>query len=273
MKSVLSPLSMIFGALSVVMLVQEIFDENLASALQILVEYYEAALTAVLGWLEVLLASALSAAAIWLGITLKLDPIWKHVFVLMMVPVVAVSRTNFDSSEEKGLQVAFFGSLVALSASTAFGVTIHADTISYIRQNPGPLAILIFVPIVPTISVLLLDYIMFGRPLRPLKRVGRVAAILVSSAIALLIVAMAMEAFVPRFDMDADRRRPMLAFLWAVAPALGYAAFLVALGGAKFLSSPTGSPGATETGKSILATFGGALAFLLTNAGLERAGL
>lgn len=270
MKSALSWLSLFFGTMSVVMLVKQVFKETFAASLQLLLDYYDTALTVTFGWLEALIASGLAACAAWLGVMLKLSPLWKHIFILLLVPVSAATRALSTSSKNLSVQVAAQGVLVALLVSVTWGITIHPEMHDEVRRLPRSLSLgLLFMP---TIAVLYLDAHLFGSWSRPIQTGGRLVTILIASAITFFMVSVIVSIVSPEAEWG-PHRTAVLSVAWTISPVLGYAIFLVVLGGSKALSNPNIPAGSPEIGRGILATFGGASVFLLSNAGLKLAGL
>ena len=80
---VLGLISFILAGLSVVALVQHAFAFGLASAMRIILHYYENILNIALSWAEPLIKHQLRTIQEWLLIDLNLDGRWKHVFVLI----------------------------------------------------------------------------------------------------------------------------------------------------------------------------------------------
>lgn len=87
-------LGLVFGTLSVVMLMKHGFEVGFVSSLQAMLEFYEQKMQVVFGWAEPFIQRGLSALQQRIGWEPHLYPHWKHVFVLFWLYVGAYTQSH-----------------------------------------------------------------------------------------------------------------------------------------------------------------------------------
>lgn len=95
MKSTLWWLGLIFGTLSVVMLIKHGFNYGFVAPLQMVIEFYQQATQVLFGWAEPWIRLQLAAWRDWIGFDLQLHPHWRDVFVLLFIYFGADARTSY----------------------------------------------------------------------------------------------------------------------------------------------------------------------------------
>ncbi len=125
-------LSFTLAMLSIVMLIKHGLDMgSFVAPLQIILDYYERLVQALLGWTEPYLQSVLDLLQDLIGWDLQLDKNWKYVFVLMMLFFAALSRDFLGRTDE----VVRPSRVVALSA-WMLGVIISLGTSIWLGVSP-----------------------------------------------------------------------------------------------------------------------------------------
>jgi hypothetical protein len=140
MKSTLWWLGLIFGTLSVVMLIKHGFDYGFVAPLQLVLDFYEQAMQLLFGWAEPWLREQLVGLRAWFGLDLSLYGHWKHVFLLMMLYFNANARILWRPGDKL---LAIF--LFAVGVIIALGVAIGVSVVSL--RDPLSPPLLISVPI------------------------------------------------------------------------------------------------------------------------------
>jgi hypothetical protein len=284
---------MIFGTLSVVMLVRHGFTDGLVAPLQSALDYYDAALQILIGWTEPWIKSAFQSA----GLRFHLFGIWKHMFVLMVVCVsVAVRVLWKDLGPRRGSFAFIAGLTIAALAAAAWGAAWAA--LPDLRVTlPMALGFLI----APGLALFLFDFALAAMPagLRPHERLG-LATLLWNEAIVLLgrlpiaigagaallfcLGYLISNRFTPgQTAISPESAQRLFAAMLFLPSVLAFAVYLmVGPYVARFLLPSSESRdiwiaarlGASpRIAASILGVFLGAFAFLAANAGLGLAGL
>lgn len=114
MRSTLWWLGLIFGTLSLVMLIRHGLDYGFVAPLQMALEFYEKATAALAAPIEPLIAAQLSALRNYIGFELHLAPHWKHVFVLTLMFQTAMARAAWLYGNIKGRVLGAPGGAVLL---------------------------------------------------------------------------------------------------------------------------------------------------------------
>lgn len=127
MKSTLWWLGLIFGTLSVVMLIEHGFEVSFVSSLQVVLDLYHALTAFFLRWAEPLLQPWVEALSHWTGWKLHLYEHWRDFLVLMMLYIGAsASEDIWGRSAIDVWAGALFrwllGAFIAVASSVAAGV-------------------------------------------------------------------------------------------------------------------------------------------------------
>lgn len=280
MKSTLSWLGLIFGTLSVVMLIKHGFDYGFVAPLQLILNYYEQGMQALFGWAEPWIREQVTTVAAWLGLNLTLYPHWKHVFVLMMVWFGADAKVIW-AANLKGSAIFYLsvGVLIALASSAVAGlVPVEAGAGSPISR-----ALIVAPPIAGFLAYEILRSAwsaIWGRyvggswwaQFRHDLGVGLFVLVVGAAALGLTLVA-------DQVPILSESSNSALVIL-------GGAVIVLAIywlwWGTAFVKSrlPLGTfaerirlSGSASVGFAMLSAFAGCAAFLATNAGLRLAGL
>lgn len=280
MRSTLWWLGLIFGTLSVVMLIKHGFDYGFVAPLQLVLDFYEQALHVLFGWAEPWIRAQVAAIAAWLGLNLTLYPHWKHIFVLMMVWFGADARViwtaNLRGSSIFYLSIGVFG---ALAASAVAGlVPVEAGGASPIARAlivaPPIVGFLVYETLRSAWSAIWGRYVAGGWWAQFAHDLGVGLFVLVVGAAALGLALVADQ--VPFLS---EATNPALVILGAAVIVL---AIYWLWWGTSFVKSrlPRGTlverirlSGSASVGFAMLSAFAGCAAFLAFNAGLKLAGL
>jgi len=142
MKSTLWWLGLVFGTLSVLMLIKHGFDYGFVAPLQLVLDYYEQLIEALFGWAEPFVRDLLQRLEAWLGWDLELHAHWKYVFVLLWLYFGADARVDLQGREWGLLATSIFvGGAAALVSSVAFGALpkarLNADALPVLFPVAG----------------------------------------------------------------------------------------------------------------------------------------
>lgn len=155
MKSSLWWLGLIFGTLSVVMLIKHGFDYGFVAPLQLMLDFYEQAMQVLFGWAEPWIRGRLVEWKAWIGLELHLASSWKYFFVLMMLVVGVSVRINLANPQHPDYAAAIFAFVVGLFISALTGVVCGSLSTAAHTSQIVPLLILA-VPIVGLAAFFLL---------------------------------------------------------------------------------------------------------------------
>lgn len=145
MRATLSILGLIFGTLSVVMLIQQGFNYGIVSPLQLILDYYDQAMQTLFGWSEPWLRSQLETLGRWFGWDAHLYPHWKYVFVLTWLYIFPWVRVWFS---HRAWGYATYLSVVGISISLAVALACGVVDLAA-RQDLGVRSFLIVaIPVV-----------------------------------------------------------------------------------------------------------------------------
>lgn len=271
MKSTTWLIGLALSVLSVVLLVKQAFTVGFVSALQIVLDFYEATMTVLLGWVTPMLDALLRP---W-GVVILGH--WKHVFLLMWIFLMHGAGNPFGLGINR---VNLF--LVPWAFMVAFGASIAAAAIPLHSGDPqanfflaaGPILAVALYWIGGNIySAIVWPEESSGATWRRVFRHERDHLWYV--AVAVVLAAVAMQ--VPAIGNAPGSGMAVLAFLMVI-----YAGWLIRLAAheARFLQTADTTWWAAlmtldraRIGFGILGAFGGAALFVLTNAGLKLAGL
>lgn len=124
MKSTLWWLGLIFGTLSVVMLIKHGLDYGFVAPLAVILDYYEHAMKALFGWAEPFIERLLGMIREWIGWDLRLYPHWKHFCVLFLIYVTNNAKMYLTEDPEwgNGIFALVSGTTIAAVVGIAAGV-------------------------------------------------------------------------------------------------------------------------------------------------------
>jgi len=127
MRTTLWWLGLIFGTLSVVMLIKHGFEVSFVSSLQVVLDYYEQAANALFSWAEPWIKAQLAYLRIVLGYELELYPHWKHVLVIVGLYCGSYARIPWLDNTSRFVY-ASTGVLAAVVTAIVAGTLPIADT-------------------------------------------------------------------------------------------------------------------------------------------------
>jgi hypothetical protein len=138
-------LGLVFGTLSVVMLVKHGFEVGIGASLALVLAFYEQTMRVLLGWAETPIEALLAALRRQLGLALDLQPHWKHVVVLFWLYFGAYARTRAQAvaTADNGARVyAVEIGLIALAGvMISFAVGIGVGTLPLGDAGSSTLAV------------------------------------------------------------------------------------------------------------------------------------
>jgi hypothetical protein len=274
MKSTTWLIGLILSILSVVMLVRHAYAVGFTSALGVALDFYEGTMRVLFGWAEPALRGLMRGVFAW---DLQLYPHWKHVFVLMWIFLFQGAGNPFGQGVTRAN--AF---LVPWAIVVALGASIAAGSIP---MSAGDARANFFIATIPVVAVEVywLGANLYSLAAFPDPTAGGTWARFLRherdhlwyACLAVLFAAGVM--LVPAVGEAQGAGLAVLALLMAL-----YAAWLVR-GAAHQVWSVRASHATwlaallsfdtAKIGVGILGAFAGALAFVLTNAGLKLAGL
>ncbi|ADM09561.1 hypothetical protein PB2503_07519 [Parvularcula bermudensis HTCC2503] len=275
MLRVLPFLSVLFGSLSIVLLLDYALRVDFVSALEALLTYYDRAITVFLGGLKPLMDALTTTIARWVGVDWTLYPHWRHILVPMWLYVLADTRTTWmmPGRERKVSAIALllYGGVLSVGASV-IGATAPLGA-GDLRIVLAPIAALVFFNLIKA----LWDATFHQYPDSSwLKTFGYYFSSLVATniAIGLAIFALGHEL------NEAGLGQLNATLLVAVLILLGIRHLIVAA----YVASRWPATGNTWRGRfrrsahsglgfAILQVVSGAVAFLVLNAGLSFVGL
>jgi hypothetical protein len=263
-------LGVLFGAVSIVMLAVHGFQVGLVPAFEPLVEFYERAAQATLGWAEPLINAALASAREWIGYDLAIHPHWKHVLVLLMLYFsrnVAITRTTRGPAS--AIVRAIWAIVVAVLTSVGVGVVALAHDF----QSSALIAL------IPVAGVTLFDLgnDIWGATFFRSSGSGWwqyfffESRLVLLRAVAAIVIVVAGLNWAPLMNTE----NPGLLLLGVLVVLFSfYWIWLGTLWPARNRSrdewrNTVGREGAMRLGRSMLGSFAGAIAFLAVNAGLQ----
>jgi hypothetical protein len=271
---VLKILGVLAGAMSLVALAWKGFDIGFGPTALLVLGYYERFVHVLFGWAEPLIRTQLEMLRTFLGWDLELHPHWKHVFLLMWLYFGATARISWRSGTPiHGVFYAIWGGLIALVAGIGSGTVALDNTVSNVLMAAIP---------VGGAFLFMIGFSAWNATF--LRKAGKTwledflgyaysyVAILVMGVGALLAGTQADHVPYVR-----DLPSPGLALLVVlVLVAALYAIWL----GARDREGPGETPwqkfrgdSMTRLGVLMLSAIAGAIAFVLTNAGLSLIGL
>lgn len=272
MKSTLWWLGLIFGTLSVVMLVKHGFEVSFVSSLQMVLDYYEQAMQVLFGWAEPGIRAVLSVLRNWIDGPLVLAPIWKHVFAVLFIVLVSVGRARINADASESAIIVLLATISSLLGSVGFSILISVPTDDLNQAAMVWMTAAVYLPIFSFDFFLSVANIMRPHRKHQFAREsdsrwsmlqwspGRwIAVYFVGSAVTWIFVAFVVNAqhsTYPPVELPLATVPLTAATIGTIGPLLGYAIV-------------SGTPAAF----SVLANFAGAAVFLLINAGLKLAGL
>ena len=141
MLKVFEYLGIVFGIMSLVLLVEQGFDVGFSSAFGTVVDQYESSMDVLFGPAEPFLTNLLEST----GFDLELHPHWKHVLVIMSFYFGAVARVlwRFYKTQEERFYIALlttWGLLLAFAASLGAGSIEVDDALSNVLMAVFPIA-------------------------------------------------------------------------------------------------------------------------------------
>ena len=288
-------LSLVLGTLSVVQLIKHGFEmHSFAAPLQLVLDYYETLVHILVGWTEPYLHALLLFIHDLTNWQLKLDPNWKHIFVLLMLFFGAFARHLSASTRTGAIILWACGVIVSLATSVWLGVE------PVLTESSDPVDILMhaLVTAVPLFVVGLFfggSAIWYAVDQARLRRIPWWKVLATRPAIpfflVFLVVAIAVIAFwigglIGNFNSDVLLLQPLLQIPRPLLVGLGFigvAAFFLVWGALNAIAyaRETKRPWAREfrenawtaVGVSMISVMGGAATFLVCNAGLGKLGL
>lgn len=129
MRSTLWWLSLIFGTLSVLMLIKNGFEVSFVSSIELILTFSDQLIQVLLGWAEPSIRSVLAEISTWFGWQLQLFPHWREVFILMLLYFSNGARTMWvNGLRWTALFEIALGTLLSLLASVGVGLLpVHAS--------------------------------------------------------------------------------------------------------------------------------------------------
>lgn len=144
-----------FASLSVLLLLKRGFDtRSFAAPIQIAADYYERAIQFLLSWMEPSIAAASHRLLAWTGWTIRLQPQWRHFFVLLFLYVAADTLANWHFGitiegkrwrprRKLAAWLALLGTATSLLFATAGGLIDPANPASALLLTATGLAALV----------------------------------------------------------------------------------------------------------------------------------
>jgi len=276
MRSTLRWLGLIFGTMSVVMLIQQGFGYEFVAPLQMALDGYEQAMRLLFGWARPILESLFSDVAGWLGWSeFGLYEHWKHVWLLTGIYCFQDARTYLTTGNRAS---AYFHYVVGFFV--AVGSACGAGSLQLMSGDATDNFLVAALPILGIACYEILSdvWMVTFWPRKP----GRTWASTLANRLFedALVVAAALgftAFFVAQASVSTSWSSGLLA-LAAVVIALAVFELWIAV--RRVLRTPAQhswatflSQGNTQVAAARLAVFIGAAAFLLVNAVLKLAGL
>lgn len=151
-RSVLGVLGRVFGALSLLALLQHSLEFGLSITFEIVLDIYLTALRATIGLLDPLLIWVIETIPTLLSIELRFDEGWRHIFVILQILFVRDAGTAFANHRVSlGITRLLVGTAVSV-LTAAFTFLTYTDTALY--------ANIIFC-LIPLLGLLVYDLVMY----------------------------------------------------------------------------------------------------------------
>jgi len=273
MKSTLWWLGLIFGTLSVVMLIKDGFGYEFAASLEMVLDGYEQAMQLLFGWAQPILERLLSNVAGWLGWSdFSLYQHWKHVWLLIGIYCFQDARTYLTTGNRVSAYFHYvLGFLVAVGSACGAGS---------VQLMSGDATDNFFIAAIPILGIACYEifsdvWMVTFWPRKP----GRAwAAALAKRLFEDTLVVAAALAFTAFFVAQASVSTSWSSGLLALAAVvIALAFFEVGIAVRRVLRTPGQHSwatflrqGNTQVAMARLAVFAGAAVFLLVNAGLQQ---
>ena len=260
-------LGIVVAALSLFALFKQFLDVGLAAPIRLMLDYYQQLLHALLGWADGPLNNFVAVIRSVTQLPLKLDPNWKHVFVLLWLYFSSDAKTNWATRKGFAIFSVLLGGFIALIASVTL-IDLEAHALA--RASVPILGIFVwevirnFVSSTLSISTPSVDTRdKTWRQTFRIRFVSYALPIFVVGAVVEVGTWLAFQAgwlwFVRDFSTFA-----LTAFVFVMA------LYWIARG---IIRKRSASSGTAYLGRLMLSALGGAMLFLLVNAGLQKFGL
>jgi hypothetical protein len=269
MRSTLSWLGLIFGTLSMVMLVKHGFDFGVSAPLAVVLDFYEVCKRSTVGLIEPLVERAVVSI---FGFKPTIAPIWRDHFVVNFIVVSAYSRQTFEAGR-KGLAVfqAIWGTFLATGFAIAVGVLDgHMHSARWV-QNLFPVFALFFFQVGTHLFASYWHQLPTGFDSRSAylgAALARRITFAAGAALAILILSLRLN--ISSSSSDVEWSAIVLPF--SIVMLATY--FLIrGVGQARYLNVRVFETASARLALLLFGTILGGALFLATNAGLKLAGL